>query len=307
MTRRLVLAALLFALPAAAAQAEVSLAPKFKPGSTWATNNTVETDQTMTINGMALETKAQQFFNVRAKVGKRSGDGDLPIAYHFESLQANLNLPGGLKVEYDSFDPPKEPAANDPLAVFNQLFTLLYKSKWTVVLDKQNDISDLKLTKPKDVTVPEIFKSMFSKKYFRQSMTQELTRMPAKPVSAGDTWERTESQELGGGQSLTITVEYKYIGETEKNNKKLHKVTGKVKKVKYVQDENEAGGAPVVTKSDLKAKSSDFVLLYDSKVGQIVDTRTSINLVGPLTMKIGQQEFAATLDLTIKMTSVYQP
>ena len=169
--------------------------------------------------------------------------------------------------------------------MFNQLFTLLYKSKWTVVLDKQDEISDLKLTKPKDVKVPDIFKSMFSKKYFRQSMTQEFTRMPVKPVKPGDTWERTESQELGGGQSLTMTVEYKYIGETEKNNKKLHKVTGKVKKVKYTQDPNEAAGAPVVTKSDLKAKTSDFVLLYDSEVGQIVDTRTKINLAGPLTIE----------------------
>ena len=140
------------------------------------------------------------------------------------------------------------------------------------------------------------------KKEFEQSH-RNLPDVLARP---GESWERTETVDVGGGQTLTFRKKYEYAGTEKKGDKTLDKITSKAIEVKYSMDPN-AESPLKVTKSDLKVESSDGTILFDREAGCIVEAKGKTHIKGSMTFSIQGQELPGELDLTLDTTTQLQP
>ena len=116
------------------------------------------------------------------------------------------------------------------------------------------------------------------KKDFEQSH-RNLPDVLARP---GESWERTEDVEVGGGQTLSFRKKYEYAGTEKKGDKMLDKIKSKAIEVKYAMD--PAAESPLkVTKSDLKVESSDGTIWFDREAGCVVESKGKTQVKGSMT------------------------
>ena len=109
---------------------------------------------------------------------------------------------------------------------------------------------------------------------------------------------------LGGGQTMSFTTEYKYIGEVTEAGKTLHKIEAKATAVSLTIDNN-----PMVklTKCELKPTESSETLLFDREAGEQHSSKSKTRIQGVLDLEINGMAFPGKLDLTIETESVRQP
>ena len=55
--------------------------------------------------GMEIETNEERSVVTSQSTGKRRSDSTLPVERKVESLRAEMSLPGGINVKYDTTDP----------------------------------------------------------------------------------------------------------------------------------------------------------------------------------------------------------
>ena len=97
--------------------------------------------------------------------------------------------------------------------------------------------------------------------------------------------------------TLTFTNKYTYKGSVEKNGKKLEKIVSETTKVDYSAD---ATSPLKVLESELKVAVSAGEILFDIASGQVVSTRSKVQIKGPLKLEIMGMELPGTLDLTME-------
>lgn len=297
-----VLAVLLGGSPASA---QVRLEHKYQEGSKHTDHITVNTQQTLTLNGMALETKANTFLIATTAVGQRAADGTLRLETKFDVIQSEVTIPGGTTIAFDSGNPKQEEEGEFQKA-FTSVFQALLKSTNVTVLDEKNRLKTVEIHGDEVQNVGEMYKRQFDPAYRKKVEEQDLARLPDGPVKPGDTWTREQESDLGAGQTMQFSTQYEYQGTTEKNGKTLDKIGVKFKDVKYAIA--PGGGLPLtLKKSDLKVASSEGELLFDRELGRIVHSKTKVRIQGDLAFTLGDQELGGTLDLTMENTSVEQP
>ncbi|MBX6315161.1 MAG: hypothetical protein IRY99_19965 [Isosphaeraceae bacterium] len=307
MLRRLLPPASLILLGLAApASAQVKLELKHPENSSATYKTTTKVQQTMTINAMDIETKSQEVVTYSVSVGRRRSDGALPVSRKIESVKANLELPGGITLSFDSENPE---ATKDPqvpqLAMLPKLFQAIAGSSYTILIDKSGKVTGvegteeaLKKVEGEDPQVIEAIKQRFDPELLKQSFEQEHRLFPDQLLREGDTWERTEVTPLGGGQSLTFKRKYEYKSTVQEDGKTLDKITGQIQSVTYDSDP-KANNPVKVDKSDLKTASSETIILFDREAGRIVHRTGSVRITGELTLNLNGQELPAQLDLTL--------
>jgi hypothetical protein len=145
-------------------------------------------------------------------------------------------------------------------------------------------------------------KDQLDEKYMVEVINQEFDQLPEGAVRVGDTWKRTRTVRLGGGQSFTLKITYKYEGPFKQDGKKLQKISYQVTDVAYEQDADAAAaGSAKVTASELKSNESAGTLLFDPATGRIVDNQQKLHVTGSMTLEVGEQEISAQLDLTMEV------
>jgi hypothetical protein len=293
---------------AAPAAAQVKLEAKHKEGSAYTTEITSKVAQTMSIMGQDIETASEQIITSSAKVGQRRPDGNLPIDESIDAIRADVSLPGGITIAFDSAKPDEAPA-EPPFNTLVDAMKALVGASWTVVLDKDGKVAGVEgaekvLDKAQQISpeVAETMKGRFSAESLKRSTTEQYQRLPDVSVKPGDTWNRTEVTDLGAGQTLTLEKTYTYVGPEEKDGKKLEKITAKVNSLKYAQDPN-AGGPAKVTAADLKIGENSETLHFDPEAGRFVETASTQKIAGSITLDVMGNELEATLDLTLEQNS----
>jgi len=294
------------------AQAQVKLEHKFPEGKKRTYKTTSKTHQVLTLMGMEIESEEDRTLVSSLTTGKRRGDSNLPVERKVESLRAQLSLPGGNNLTYDSSDANAK-IDNPNLAFLNDLFKLASEVVYTVVLDAQNKVKAIEGTEKLqervdklDPMVRDLVRSQFDSEKLKRSFEQELHVLPDVLARSGEPWERTEVLEIGGGQTLTFRKKYEYLGTEKKGDKMLDKISGKVIEVKYSQDPDSKSPLKVV-KSDLKVDSSDETILFDREEGCVVNAKSKIRIKGDMTFSGGGMDLPGGLDLTIEANTELQP
>jgi hypothetical protein len=294
------------------AQAQVKLEHKFPEGKKLKYKTTSNTRQVLTLMGMEIETGEERTIVTSIVNGKRRADSNLGVERKVESLRAQISLPGGNNLSFDSSDPAGK-IDNPNLAFLNDLFKLASELAYTVVLDGQNKVKAIEGTEKLrekveklDPMVRDLVRSQFEADKFKRSFEQELRMLPDVLARPGEPWERTEILEIGGGQTLSFRKKYEYLGTEKKGNKTLEKVGDKVVEVTYKQDPDTNLPLKAV-KSNLKVDSSDGTILFDREAGHVVSQSSKLRIKGDMTFSANGMELPGTLDLRLESNEELQP
>jgi hypothetical protein len=294
------------------AQAQVKLQYKYPEGKKLSYKRSDKTHQVLTLMGMEIESEDAKTVVTSITVGKRRGDSNVPVEQKVESFQAELSLPGGINVTFDSKNPNAK-IDNPTLAFLGEIYKLVSETAFTVVLDNQNKVKAIegaeKLIEKADKLDPQardLIRGRLEADKIKREFEQEHQNLPDVLARTGEPWERTETHDVGGGQTLTFRKKYEYVGTEKKGNKALDKISGKVIEVKYSQDP-DAKTPLKVTKSDLKVDSSEETILFDREEGCVVNAKSKVRIKGDLTFSAGGMDLPGALDLTIEANTELQP
>jgi hypothetical protein len=275
------------------AVAQVTLKPKIVEGATYKARQTQNVTQSLGLNGMNIETKADVAMTSHTAIGKRDAEKKLSYTTTFDSILADLNVPGG-KIKFDSANPDAK-SENPNADMVLDAFRKLKDTALTITLGKDNQIASIEGIKEGSGLAEEDLKN---------NHKQNIDRLPSDPVKQGDTWERTEKMDLGQGQFFVIKRKYEYAGTapkfpTVKDSPKLDKITATDLTVEYKV--KEAGAIPIkVNESDLKVASSKYTFLFDRELGRMVDEQGELQVKGTLKLSIMGTALDGTLDLKIE-------
>ena len=283
-------------------QVDLSLKPKFKTGEESRTQVEVKVDQTLTIAGMGLETKVEQFAVQSDKVGDIAADGSVTTTRKTETMQFNLSAPGGITLNFDSGN-PNQAAANPLLQPLLDSLKKMAGAELLTTYGPDGRVKEVKWANDLASQVDESIKGQIDPENLKRESNQDLDRLPGKTVSKGDTWTRTEEMGLGQGQKMTLEVDYTYTGPGDVNGKKVEQIGVKVKTVKLTVENN-----PMFEfkNTDLSVKDSTGTLNYDPAVGLITSSDSTVHITGKLTLVAGGMELPSELDLTISAKSALQ-
>jgi hypothetical protein len=285
------------------AQEAVTLkyAPPLQAGATQEAEVEVKTDQTLTVAGMPLETHADTFLTTQEKVVGASSAGGWAFEGRFSLLQSDLELPGGLKLSFNSIN-PDQAATDGPLGIFAEALKATAGAKWVAETDAEHQITKIEYIDDPFANVDDMLKGNTSPESLKKRRMMELQRYPTEAVKPGDKWTRTEMSDLGGGQMLTLEKEYTYAGSEERDGRAFDKVTVKALKVEYKMEENSASPAKV-TDSELKVAESEGTYWYDRQLQAFSEVHDKVRMTGTLTLEVNDQKLPGELDLTIESTA----
>ncbi len=304
MVRRVLMAMALVCAIGPAARAQVKLEYKATEGAAHRIKVESKVDQVLTIAGTEVKTQSSDEAVVSSATGKRKDDGTLPIDVAIDSVKLTFGI-NGQEFAVDSAD--KDPKVDFPgLDFLGPLIKALQGVKYTLVLDAKGNLKHIEgveknLEKANDL--PEAAASALKGRLDVDRIKREFEQMhgtfPDGLVREGEPWERTESMDIGGDQTLTFKKKYEYKGTVTKDGKTLDKIDVKATEVTYKQDADTKSPAKV-TKSDLKVDSGEGTLLFDRAAGNVVERREKFRITGDLTMKIMDNELPSKLDLTME-------
>jgi len=282
------------------ASAQVTLKMKYPEGRKATSEVTTKTKQTLSLAGMDLGSGSEQTITVTTVNGKRANDGTLEVKSKIEAVKAELSLPGGIELEFDSEDPDADPPGTQ-FDVILDIFKATAKSTWTVVMDKDNRVVEIKdrdaAFKDLPQALQDAMQAQLDPEYLKTAANDELDKLPSGPVSQGDSWERTNTVRLDSGQKLTFTNKYTYAGEIARDGKKYARIDTVTTEVDYSAD---ATSPLKVLESDLKVAESKGAILFDMEDGQIVRSQSKVQLKGTLKLEVMGMELPGTLDLTME-------
>ena len=286
-----------------AARAQVKLEYKFPEGKTFKYKKTSKMHQALTINGMEIPTDVDTTTVVLESVGKTRSDATVPIELKNEAFRVELSTFGGLNLTYDS-SMPNAKIENEQLAFLGDVFKLAGETVYTVVLDAQKKVKAVegveklleKADKLEEKAKAQV-RGQFDADKFKKNFEQSHQNLPDVLARPGESWERTEVLDAGGGQTITFRKKYEYVGTEKKGDKILDKITSKATEVKFSMDPN-AESPLKVTKSDLKIESSSGTILFDREAGCVVDSKEKFQIKGNMTFSIQGMELPGELDLT---------
>ena len=295
-----------------AAQAQVKLEYKFPEGKKLTYKTTSKMQQILTINGQEIPTNVESTTVASQTVGKRQGDSTLPVEQKNESIRVELSSFGGINITYDSSEPNAK-IENEQVAFLGDVFKLSGEAVYTVVLDGQNKVKAvegveklLEKADKLDEKAKSVIRSTLEPEKLKTQFEQSHRNLPDVLARPGESWERNETSEIGGGQTLSFRKKYEYVGTEKKGDKTLDKITSKAIEVKYSMD--PAAESPLkVTKSDLKVESSDATILFDREAGCVVESKGKTQIKGSMTFSINGMELPGELDLTTESNVQLQP
>lgn len=306
--------AVLLLLGTATAQAQVKLQFKFPENQSYRYDQMVQVDQVLSINGADVPTKSDQSIVTVTAIGAKRPDGNTPVQETIESIKTQLELPGGINLTIDSEDNGEAPEGELPqLAQVRDVVKALAGATYTVVIDKDGKVvaveageNALKNTDKLDAAAVAELKKRFSPQRIQKESAEAYGMFPDILVREGEPWERVETLDLGGGQTMVFQRRYEYLGTTEHEGRSLDKIGVKATAVSYSMEPTP--GSPVsIPKSDLEIDSSDGTILFDREEGQIVESRSKTRITGDMTLVIMGNELPSKLDLTLNSQRILKP
>jgi hypothetical protein len=281
-------------------QAAEKFSPKYVENLKHVKRNESKVEQRLTIAGMAVDSKVTSFSVSTLVAGERDSDGKLAVEESVTQLQVDLELPNGVKLQFDSANPDKP--ADDPLwEPMLEMFRAMLKSSRTMILNREDRVAEVKVANHPKEKLPQEFQSYFDPARLKREFEQAWLFLPDSDVGVGAAWERMIEQDLGGGQTMSFKVKFAYAGPETRDGRTCHKFASEHREVMYSMDPN-ANPMVQVSNSDLKIVKSSGTILYDPETGKIPVRESQVQITGTLTLVINGQEFPSELNLTMTET-----
>ncbi len=294
------------------ASAQVKLEYKYPENREFRYKTNTKIAQTLTLNGMAIETEATEEVVSVAKHGKKRPDGTLPIEQKIDSFHTELNLPGGINLSFDSKNPDAK-IEIPQLEFLGEVFKLVGDITYTVVLDEKNGVKAIEGTEKMLARADKLseaardsIRSRLENDKIKAKFEEDHHNLPDVLTRPGDSWRRSEMLDLGGGQTMTMEKKYEYVGTEKKGGKAYDKISVQTIKAEYKQDPDAKTPLKVV-KSELKVESSSGTILFDREAGQLFDAKGKTRVKGSMTFSAGGMELPGELDLRLDSNTQMLP
>jgi hypothetical protein len=297
------LCGLMLGMLAAACPGQVTLKHKFREGSSQVIETTARIEQSLTINGMAIDTASDTRVTTRNSVGSRDLEGKLRVKEKTEALQISMDVMG-MKYEFDSTTPDNK--GGSPLEILRDVHKALMRRTTTIVFDKSDKAVAIETDEDTLGTLPvevqSLVKSQLDPEHLKTEANDAIDLIKRDPISKGDTWQRVKSTNFGAGQVMDFKTEYTYDGAVEKDGKPLDKITSKNLSVTFALDNSPL---PFTLKSaDLKSPESEGVILFDRERGQVVESTSKVRVTGDIIFSFNGNDLPAKLDLKMQSATV---
>jgi len=171
MLRSIVCSAAILAASSATAFAQVSLEPRINENTKVRTTIEVLTDQTLTLAGMPLKTKVEQFIITNDEIGAKQADGKVSMRGKFETMQVDMKLPGGIELNFDAGNPNTE-APIPQLSAVLKLFDAISSSTYETTFSGPGKIASITVQGAKYDALDEALKKEFSSERMQQEASQ---------------------------------------------------------------------------------------------------------------------------------------
>lgn len=296
---------------ATAARAQVKLEYKYKEGRSSKFTSTAKAKQVLTLGDNNIETTSEQVTSGTSKAGRRAADGTLPIGQTIDAMRIEIEV-GGMTLTFDSAQPEAKPAIPQ-LAFINDVIKALVGKELTVVLDQKGEVKAVEGTekiteasKDLDPMAQEILKAALVAERSKRHYEKSQGNLPQILVREGETWERSEADDIGSGQTLTFRRRYEYKGTVDKDGRTLDKIGITALDVTYQMDP-ESKSPLKAGKSALKVESSEGEMLFDREAGQMVERKEVDHIKGTIDFTYEDKNVPGKLDLTYETGSTRTP
>jgi hypothetical protein len=254
---------------------------KLKEGDKLFFENVSNMKQTVEVNGMEQKQEMSNTMVARLTVKKKTKD-DMVLEMKIEKVKGKGS--GGLEE-------------------MTKIIEQMKGAELTITLDKNNKVTKfagyedlIKKIAKEDKKAGTMFQAIFSKETAKRHLEELFTFLPAKAVTKGDTWKRTETMPLGPVGTLKLANQFTYLGKTKDGAK-----IGLTGTATYTPPKGDQEGAPFkITKGDLKAEKIKGTYLFDPTRGRLVKIEQNLRLKGKLTVEVMGQtiEMEMTQDAT---------
>ncbi len=288
--------------------AQVTLAWKFAEGTQYALETKQTSEQKFVMAGQEMNSSDRKTTVIASNVGKRAADGSLRIASAITVLKTDMTLPYGAGIKFDS----TKPNGNNEEVPYPEILQALKataKRTWTTIYDQKNQVLSVEgaeaVLKSLDEETAALIKHQLDADYMAQAAATQMARIPQGPLEPGATWSLKETTRIEGGLSMTMTVQYRYVGTVEEEGVELHKIvfaSGAVQMAMAGDNPNQMK----LLESELKIDESEGTLLFDRDKGQIVRLESRFKLSGNLTLEVEGMQLPAKLELTAQTTTRLQ-
>jgi hypothetical protein len=293
---------------ASAASAQVKLEYKNKEGRTTAFTSTIKAKQVLSLAGMDIETASEQVTSGLLKTGRRAADGSLPITQTIDAMRIQIDA-GGMTLTFDSADLNAKPPLPQ-LAFINDIIKALIGKEFKLVLDEKGQVTTVEgadkvveAARDLDPMAREhLNEAQLTDRYKRQ-YEKARGNLPSILVREGETWEHTEEDPIGNGQTLTFRRKYEYKGTVQKDGRTLDRIAIIALSVAYATDPQTQSPLKA-TKSDLKVESSDGEMLFDREEGMVIERKEVDRIKGAIDFEANGQALPGKLDLTYESAGV---
>lgn len=285
---------------------QVTLEHKVLEGSKYHLDVETKVAQKLTIGGMEIDTRSDSHGVTLVTVGKRDAAGNVTAGHQVESLQVTIGIPGN-DYQFDSTNPDNR--GTSALEVVRDMHKALAKRLTKVTYDPSARVekveSDLVILGSTPEEVKNLVKDELNPEHLKRTANDELDQVTTESVKPGDTWQRTNTVNFGSGQMMTFKTQFTYVGPTEKDGRKLEKISSKVLDVDFSLQNSPL---PFTVKdSKLSATESEGAILFDRERGQIVESVSKNRITGELTFTVSNNDLPAKLDLTLDTSQFVKP
>lgn len=300
MRTRILLAALAACTGISAARGQIVLQMKFPPGASYRQSQSVVIDQFTSEGTVDRKTRSAQRFVVGVDNGKPTPEGVTPVRITTEEMRMDMDLPDGSKVSFDSTQPPPE-SDNPVFELVGQLVQSMIGARLTYLVDAQRQVVGVEgVESIVDRAPPEaapVLQQQLDPQRLARRFEEEINRLPAKAVRPGETWHQPYELDLDAGQRMVFERYYQYVGPVKDSGGEVHEIRIKDTAVQYELVASEQ--SPITLRdSQLKVLRSGGRMLFNSKLGRVVEANMSTRVAGELTLSLGRGELAQRLDLT---------
>ena len=305
LSRAFVLALAGWLIPSAlSADEPVKLVYKQEPGSSQLYQTSSNMQQKQTVAGQEISTSFTMREVTERSLREHTEDGDLEIASKNHRLYFEANIPEGGEFTYDSSKAERNTEtelAEQLNRVFDRLsgatfsFTMTPRGELKSVEGFQKLLADILKENPGSAQ----FVGGGTDEAQRLALLERLLYLPTDPVEPGDTWEQTTSAELPNLGTMKSRRTFKYEGPDKVGERTTARIS--ISSEMTFQLNMEQMGAKVT--GTLRTTRGEGTAQFDPAAGQLVSSKSTMDLAGELSVSVGDQVIPVQTEQTQTTTT----
>lgn len=219
------------------------------------------TRTTTTVNKRPIVMDIESRLEARWRVLNVASDGQATIEQKIQRMTLSLKTPEKPALEYDSDDKRPTSAVRETAAALS----VLLETPIRIEINGRGEIASVQLdeaaaAKLKASAGGAKIPALFTPDGFRKTVQQSAPQLPAKAVSAGDSWEAARDFQSAFGQMRQKTT-YKLVGPQPLSETPLQRIE--------ISGELTVAQADPEAKGELKSQELAGEMLYDPAAGLI--------------------------------------